>query len=76
MKGKKRILCALLVVFTLSSSIFVNAASWRILRRGDAGTNVRTLQYLLRSKEYSLSIDGDFGPTTERCVRDFQQKKD
>lgn len=44
-----------------------------VLRRGDRGTAVRTLQSRLRKVlNRNISIDGDFGPATERTVRLFQ----
>jgi peptidoglycan hydrolase-like protein with peptidoglycan-binding domain len=38
-----------------------------ILRRGDSGVSVRTLQRLL-----AIKIDGRFGPATEEAVKSFQ----
>lgn len=38
-----------------------------VLRRGSKGTDVRQLQSVLL-----VDVDGDFGPITERAVRDFQ----
>jgi peptidoglycan hydrolase-like protein with peptidoglycan-binding domain len=32
------------------------------------------LQELLREAGYAISVDGDFGPGTDRAVRDFQRK--
>ena len=45
------------------------------LRRGSKGEDVKKLQTLLRNKGYVLAVDGDFGPTTEKCVKDFQNTK-
>lgn len=39
-----------------------------VLRQGSTGPAVRTLQELL-----GVTVDGDFGPLTDRAVRDFQQ---
>lgn len=44
------------------------------LRNGMAGANVLNLQQNLRNLGYSLSMDGFFGPTTEKWVKDFQVK--
>lgn len=49
--------------------------SWSNLRQGDTGRDVYTLQYLLRHRGYSLSVDGDFGPGTNSAVRSFQSSR-
>lgn len=46
------------------------------VRKGDRdreGTNVRKIQLLLRHRDYSLTVDGIFGPQTEDRVRRFQR---
>lgn len=43
-----------------------------MLRSGSKGQDVRDLQMVLRSAGYNVKVDGDFGPATERAVRDFQ----
>jgi hypothetical protein len=44
-----------------------------MLRRGSSGSNVRFLQQKLQELGYAPGpIDGDFGPRTERAVKDFQ----
>ena len=44
--------------------------SYTILyKRGDKGQEVKRLQRAL----CGLSVDGDFGPKTEKAVRDFQK---
>tara|TARA_B100001123_G_C15187941_1_gene978087 strand:+ start:93 stop:878 length:786 start_codon:yes stop_codon:yes gene_type:complete len=40
-----------------------------ILRKGDKGDSVKNLQNLL-----GITIDGDFGPNTEKAVKKFQKK--
>lgn len=43
------------------------------MKRGDKGPEVKTLQYKLKKVlNRSLSIDGDYGPATEKAVRLFQ----
>lgn len=42
------------------------------LRPGERGSEVRTLQRLLRAAGYALEIDGVFGRITLACVRSFQ----
>jgi N-acetyl-anhydromuramyl-L-alanine amidase AmpD len=47
------------------------------LRRGDNGWRVKRLQRRLGHHGYDVGeVDGDFGPNTERAVRDFQGAKD
>jgi peptidoglycan hydrolase-like protein with peptidoglycan-binding domain len=48
---------------------------WPLVRRGDEEHPVRTLQHLLRHHGSAVVADGDFGPRTERAVRDFQQRE-
>jgi hypothetical protein len=46
------------------------------LRRGSEGANVKRLQGLLHAAgQRDSAIDGDFGPGTERAVKDFQRAK-
>jgi len=43
------------------------------MKKGDQGDNVKNLQYKLKKVlNKSLSIDGDFGPSTEYAVKLFQ----
>lgn len=49
--------------------------SWSLLRQGDAGDTVSTLQYLLRAHGYIVAADGDFGPETDAAVRGFQTSR-
>lgn len=45
----------------------------RVLKTGMTGNDVKSLQQLLHAKGYAVgSDDGDFGPKTESCVRNFQ----
>lgn len=43
-----------------------------LLRRGDRGDQVATLQSLLSAKGFSVAADGHFGPATDRAVRRLQ----
>ena len=46
-----------------------------VLRQGSRGDTVRTVQNKLRRwGYYSGSVDGIYGPATERAVRAFQKK--
>lgn len=42
------------------------------LRKGDRGSEVRTLQQLLAQRGYPVAADGEFGAQTSRAVRAFQ----
>lgn len=45
-----------------------------MLRMGSVGADVQTLQQNLSGLGYSLQVDGDFGPATERMLMDFQRE--
>lgn len=45
------------------------------VKQGSKGETVTLLQQLLVSRGYVIGIDGDFGPETEKAVRDFQNKQ-
>ena len=44
------------------------------LRKGDSGDQVTQLQEMLNSRGARLSVDGDFGPNTQRALRKFQRQ--
>ena len=46
----------------------------RILKQGDTGGDVRSLQRLLHGTTKPLAVDGVFGPSTVAAVRGFQSK--
>ena len=49
---------------------------WPLVKRApQRAFPVRTLQQLLRARQYSLSVDGIFGPDTEAAVKAFQQSR-
>lgn len=55
-------------------------AASNVLRRGDSGSDVRSLQSRInRHREAAhlspINVDGSFGPATERAVRAFQDSK-
>lgn len=55
---------------TTGGTVTVNV---RVLRRGMEGGDVRSLQALLNAKAGKrLAVDGDFGPATDRAVREQQ----
>jgi peptidoglycan hydrolase-like protein with peptidoglycan-binding domain len=39
-----------------------------LVRRGDQNHPVRTLQYLLRARGHTVTVDGIFGPVTWRAL--------
>jgi peptidoglycan hydrolase-like protein with peptidoglycan-binding domain len=52
-----------------------SVSPWPLVRRGDQQHPVQTLQYLLRARGHTVTVDGIFGPSTESAVRAFQQEK-
>lgn len=40
--------------------------------KGNKGVDVQALQYLLKQRGFSLTVDGDFGSGTETVVKSFQ----
>ncbi len=49
-----------------------HVSAWPVVRAGDEGHPVRTLQDLLRARGGTVTVDGVFGPLTESAVRAFQ----
>jgi len=47
---------------------------WPVVRRGDYGSRVRTVQYLLNAHGAGLTPDGQFGYPTEYAVKNFQRR--
>lgn len=47
---------------------------WPLVRQGAKEHPVQTLQYLLRARGHTVTVDGVFGPATEAAVRAFQQQ--
>jgi peptidoglycan hydrolase-like protein with peptidoglycan-binding domain len=72
---------ALLIAGAIALPLFVSAG-WAIadsgnplggvLREGDSGSAVRTLQHWLGKVGLQTSVDGDFGPATKQSVQQFQ----
>lgn len=46
----------------------------RLIKRGQVGFDVSVLQFLLVRRGLPLSLDGTFGPATERALRRFQRR--
>lgn len=51
-------------------------AGYPTLRRGSKGDLVVWAQQHLRGAGWSLAVDGDFGPATQRALREFQERKE
>ncbi|MGB9376035.1 MAG: N-acetylmuramoyl-L-alanine amidase [Mycobacteriales bacterium] len=49
--------------------------TWPTVSTGQSGERVRTVQYLLKSRGYTITVDGAFGSGTESTVRSFQSSK-
>lgn len=47
-----------------------------ILKRGSRGEAVRSLQTILNAKGAAISVDGSFGPATDKALREFQESRD
>lgn len=47
----------------------------KLIKLGSSGEDVKYLQKLLIKNGYTISADGDFGPKTDKAVRDFQKSK-
>ena len=43
-----------------------------VLRLNDTGDHVTLLQTKLKARGYAVDVDGEFGPNTEKAVRQFQ----
>lgn len=54
------------------ASFFLNVPRDGDLTRGSTGRGVRAVQWALTRAGVPTTIDGDFGPLTERAVREFQ----
>jgi N-acetyl-anhydromuramyl-L-alanine amidase AmpD len=52
-----------------------NPIVWPIVQYGQSGERVKTVQYLLRARGYSLVADGIFGSGTESAVKSFQTSR-
>ncbi|GLV59213.1 hypothetical protein KDH_60400 [Dictyobacter sp. S3.2.2.5] len=64
---------AAMVVVLFGAVQTVHAArTWPTYQSGASGENVRSIQYMLVQRGYSLTVDGQFGPATTSVVKSFQ----
>ena len=59
---------------TFRADVAKEMESYPVLRKGDKGDAVKTMQSKLNEFSYNLKTDGDFGPGTETALKDFQKK--
>jgi peptidoglycan hydrolase-like protein with peptidoglycan-binding domain len=60
----------------VSAAVVSDGASdgaWSVESSSNASSNAWAIQYLLRSANLDLAVDGAFGPETEGQVRQFQE---
>ncbi|HYF63717.1 MAG TPA: peptidoglycan-binding protein [Herpetosiphonaceae bacterium] len=70
---KLALVCALVCATLLSGTRPAAAlANWPLVKIGQNGPNVTAVQYLLRHRGYTLTVDGAFGSGTESVVKQFQ----
>ena len=70
-KSKLLVLC-----LTVLFNVFGTVSAFASFQRGDDGQEVQAIQKRLVELNYTISnIDGDFGPETERAVKQFQADK-
>jgi peptidoglycan hydrolase-like protein with peptidoglycan-binding domain len=53
----------------------MSLVSWTIVKQGDGGPNVTSVQFLLRARGSGIAADGSFGPLTESAVKQFQTSR-
>jgi rare lipoprotein A (peptidoglycan hydrolase) len=76
------VLLGIFMVFMAVVTAQADAAKWqkstlgdRVLRKGTAGNDVKTLQILLTRRGFEIPSTGYFGPITGRKVRRFQRSR-
>jgi hypothetical protein len=76
MRVVRPLTAAVLVLLLLAAPASAWTLGARVIRRGDRGADVGTLQRVLIRKGYRLgAVDGVFGPRTKRAVLDFQRRQ-
>lgn len=61
-----------MVAAILSSHLTQELSFTTKIQRNQLGSSVKRVQEWLYFHKFATTIDGDFGPATEKCVRDFQ----
>lgn len=72
----KRVLALLLAVMMFVGIFAINAsaASYKTLRKGSKGSDVKVLQTMLNKVDNAgLEVDGSFGGATQKAVKNFQK---
>lgn len=76
------VLLGVFMVFMAVVTAQADAAKWqkatlgdRVLKKGTAGNDVKTLQVLLSRRGFDVPSTGYFGPITKRKVRGFQRSR-
>lgn len=76
------VLLGVFMVFMAVVTAQADAAKWqratlgdRVLKKGTAGNDVKTLQVLLTRRGFEVQSTGYFGPITKRRVRGFQRSR-
>jgi len=62
-------------IAVFSGATDASAASWPLVRQGNTGANVTTVQHLLTARGYSTGADGIFGSGTKSRVVSFQRSR-
>lgn len=76
------VLLGFFMVFMAVVTAQADAATWhkatlgdRVLKKGSAGNDVKTLQILLTRRDFEVPATGYFGPITKRRVKSFQRSR-
>lgn len=74
MKTRRIVSLILAVLMLFSFEVSASAATYSTVRKGDTGSDVRTLQSMLNAvSNAGLTVDGIFGSGTETAVKNFQK---
>ena len=72
-QGKKYPWCAVFVSWLFYMLDGGSDNSYPTIKMGSRGSDVKKAQQLLNQKGYTLVVDGDFGPSTQAAVKNFQR---